>query len=418
MPIDVPENINQWFKEKNFKVKLHPEESSKEFSSLSDLHDFIESEVSFWSSVDDQIHRRFASALNHLVTGTNPSIDERSQQSNISNALNILQNPVWVPNHNRCLVFSKTQLAKKVKIVYERYGKFGRDVFLNGVLFDTLKSNPFGGQNKFAYFGLIDAYVYNELNNRLEQSLKDEETSLSEIQSKFSVFFDECSRKKDSDDKQFDQFCTDFKEWTTERDKSFSEQKGAFNTAHAEQLQSQQDQFEAQDTKWRDRIQNLEDLFERKLMLEAPIKYWERLEKKHRCWGLVFSGLTIVTAVAVVSVLGTALYKWPPEWLNAAKWDLNTLKGSFLLLALTSISAYAIHFVSKFAISSFHLARDAEERKQLTYVYLSMLRKKAVPEADQKIILQALFSRADTGLLKGDHGPSMPNPVMNILGGK
>ena len=58
--------------------------------------------------------------------------------------------------------------------------------------------------------------------------------------------------------------------------------------------------------------------------------------------------------------------------------------------------------------SNFHLARDAEEREKLTYLYISLLSKGEVSEEERKIVFQALFSRSDTGLLKEDSSPTMP----------
>ena len=58
--------------------------------------------------------------------------------------------------------------------------------------------------------------------------------------------------------------------------------------------------------------------------------------------------------------------------------------------------------------SSFHLMRDAEEREQLTHLYLNLRDGKDDDPESRKIILQALFSRSDTGLLAGDHSPTMP----------
>jgi len=63
--------------------------------------------------------------------------------------------------------------------------------------------------------------------------------------------------------------------------------------------------------------------------------------------------------------------------------------------------------------SSFHLARDCEERHTLTYFYLSLLKDSKVADSDRQLIMQSLFSRADTGLLKEDSSPTMPNDVVN-----
>jgi hypothetical protein len=52
--------------------------------------------------------------------------------------------------------------------------------------------------------------------------------------------------------------------------------------------------------------------------------------------------------------------------------------------------------------------RDSEEREQLTYLYLSLKNQSAVDDNSKDIILQALFSRTETGLLAQEHGPTMP----------
>ena len=62
--------------------------------------------------------------------------------------------------------------------------------------------------------------------------------------------------------------------------------------------------------------------------------------------------------------------------------------------------------------SSFHLARDSEERHTLTYFYLSLLKESEIDPEEKKLIMQSLFSRADTGLLKEDSSPTMPNDLV------
>ena len=61
-------------------------------------------------------------------------------------------------------------------------------------------------------------------------------------------------------------------------------------------------------------------------------------------------------------------------------------------------------------ISSFHLSRDYSERYQLTCVYLAMKRDDSDGKSEnvKSVVYQSLFSRSDTGLLKGDHAMKMP----------
>jgi hypothetical protein len=41
-------------------------------------------------------------------------------------------------------------------------------------------------------------------------------------------------------------------------------------------------------------------------------------------------------------------------------------------------------------------------------MYLALIKEKAIEPKEREIVLQALFSRADTGLLKTEGGPTMP----------
>ena len=65
--------------------------------------------------------------------------------------------------------------------------------------------------------------------------------------------------------------------------------------------------------------------------------------------------------------------------------------------------------------SSFHLARDCEERHTLTYFYLSLLKDSNVDENERQLIMQSLFSRAETGLLKDDSSPTMPSDAIGKI---
>ena len=72
------------------------------------------------------------------------------------------------------------------------------------------------------------------------------------------------------------------------------------------------------------------------------------------------------------------------------------------------ISFFGIQALKKAMFSSFHLARDAEEREKLTVFYLSLIKDTTITQEDRSLILQSLFSRAETGMLKDDGNPTMP----------
>ena len=69
---------------------------------------------------------------------------------------------------------------------------------------------------------------------------------------------------------------------------------------------------------------------------------------------------------------------------------------------------FLLRVLSRLSFISFHLMRDAEEREQLTYLYLSLTNEAEIDKESRDIVLQALFSRSETGLLAQEHGPTMP----------
>lgn len=110
-----------------------------------------------------------------------------------------------------------------------------------------------------------------------------------------------------------------------------------------------------------------------------------------------------------------------PDWIFQNVFQGNTtaiVRWSIVFIALISLLAFAIRAITKVMFSSFHLARDAEERHTLTFFYLALLKDTNFNDDDRKLILQSLFSRAETGLLKDDSGPTMPNDIVGKLLGK
>lgn len=101
------------------------------------------------------------------------------------------------------------------------------------------------------------------------------------------------------------------------------------------------------------------------------------------------------------------------------KFDAAAIRGSLIFVALMSVAGYLIHLFTRIAISSFHLSRDYRERFQLTRVYLALIKDGDIAndENTRQIVLQSIFSRSDTGLLKGDHALTMPVALGDVVKG-
>ena len=86
----------------------------------------------------------------------------------------------------------------------------------------------------------------------------------------------------------------------------------------------------------------------------------------------------------------------------------SAIRWSIVFITFVSFLAYGVRTFAELMFSAYHLTRDAEEREQLAYVYLALKKEKNIDETERHLIMQSLFSRADSGLLKDDSTPSMP----------
>lgn len=157
---------------------------------------------------------------------------------------------------------------------------------------------------------------------------------------------------------------------------------------------------------WQQRIDELEQTFKEKLRLEKPAEYWKASASKLRSQGILFTTMLLLTVA--IGVYGLAdFFK---IWLLKGEQSINlgSVQGIVLFGSIAAVYAFIIKVLARLTFSSFHLMRDAEEREQLTYLYLSLAEGSDVDKESREIVLQALFSRSETGLLTQEHGPAMP----------
>ncbi len=167
------------------------------------------------------------------------------------------------------------------------------------------------------------------------------------------------------------------------------------------------------------KVSDLEHTYEELLRLKKPAEYWKTRATtlKSEGWKSIYwlIGLVVFACITLYLLLWLT-----PEGmlLSFVKGSAQAIKWSVVYVTFISFLAYGIRAIHKVAFSSFHLARDSEEREQLTYVYLALIKDNAIDEKDKSLIMQSLFSRADTGLLKDDSGPTMPNDLAGKIFGK
>ena len=192
------------------------------------------------------------------------------------------------------------------------------------------------------------------------------------------------------------------------------------NARFAEHLKAADDSAKQFEQDYQERIKILENTYTKLLQLKGPAEYWDELAKSYRGRGWWLLGVVGLIGVVVFGSLLALLFdcdKLP--LLNHVNFDAATVRASLIFVVLTSVAGYLLHLFTRLSISSFHLARDYRERFQLTRVYLALIKDGDIQneESTRQLILQSIFSRSDTGLLKGDHALTMPVALGDVVKG-
>lgn len=180
------------------------------------------------------------------------------------------------------------------------------------------------------------------------------------------------------------------------------------------EIDEQKKQFLEYKTQKEQELTDLENLYQEKLKLSKPAEYWEKMSKSYTISGSIWLGVSALLAVAIISGLALLIIYTPNLFEKNAYW-LDIVKDTALLTVITSVAIYVLRITIKLSLSSFHLSRDAREREQLSYFYLSLIESKGITEKERALIINSLFSRSDTGLLKGDATPSMTANISDLL---
>jgi cytochrome c oxidase subunit IV len=259
----------------------------------------------------------------------------------------------------------------------------------------------FSNYEEFA--GAIMAYEYRfEDGSKLPKRRSHEKTSNNRIRNSFEKLFTETQ-------KEVNKFFNDYEVKSKEQTETLASLLLEKQTIYEQWFDESKKNEELYNKHNLQRVKDLENLYSEKLMLEKPADYWNKraikLRKEANKW---LKGLILCTSLAVLVLILILAFISNGTLLDLFSKTGSAIRWSIVLITLISFLAFAVRTFTKLSFSAYHLVRDAEERKQLVYVYLALKQEKAVEENERILILQSIFSRADTGLLKEDSSPAMP----------
>lgn len=355
-----------------------PEGDLLQFETVNQLEEFINSEISFWAAVDNSIESKYKAVKIDIANLRKQHTDGDVEEEELKTVKKNLCSGQWSDSIGigTCVV-SKSKAGRYLKELHDEDppNYKSRSLVVARLLWVPHSQNAVFATNRKTLLDLFRAYSCFELNNRLGSEIKSYQDQLNELAS-----------QKHNNQAAFDS--------------KVDEVARLMNTLD-------------------EREKQLEITYTEKLKLDAPAKYWESLARSYSWRGSLCFGIVFLLGFCIFLYYYRMLtdFDWVPLF-NYEKMNLPAIRGCLMLIVMTSVVGYLLHVFTKLAMSSFHLARDYRERFQLTRVYLALIKSGDIKgdQPSKTIVMQSLFSRSDTGLLKGDN--SMKLPSVSDLAGK
>ena len=169
------------------------------------------------------------------------------------------------------------------------------------------------------------------------------------------------------------------------------------NIAEMDDYKSKVDDWEAEK---HESLNALEETYSNKLQLEAPEKLLNERSREYRkranCWTV---GLFIVTIILllVIAWFVHSLHEFP----KGITEKVPFLSQQVLFIGVISFFIYIIRIIVKIVMSNHHIAMEYEQKAALTRFYQALTYEGVEVDDNEKlIIMSALFSKVDTGLVK------------------
>lgn len=396
-----------WFNSVEFSLRYTHLNLSYEFKGFGHLHKFVNQQIKGWDKLTENLPNELLASKKHFesieiqlisfIDSYGSQENESILESYFRNAKNQIQN-----NTATNFTFDCPETEFLIEVYKNHSESFiGAYTYLIGNLNQNINvKDNFNGYLLAYEFTLKDSTAITERRNKEKSSLSrlrtNFENSLPKLESELVEHLKNSTEKYEEYLKIIDAFKED-------KEKTYSD--WFINT---------KGDFENFSNKSDNRLEELENTYKEKLKLEEPAKYWSERAVKLKKQGWIALAVLVGLVLIVVISLGKLLWT-TPEQIYESFFDGDksaAIRWSIIYVTFISFMAFAIKAVTKVMFSSFHLARDCEERHTLTYFYLSLLKDSTVDKEDKQLIMQALFSRAETGLLKDDSSPTMPNDIV------
>lgn len=381
---------------------------SAKLTGLGNVYQFVLNQVKGWNKFESlspilNSSKLFFESIKQEILNTIPYFDETHQNS-FSNLWSQTQNKLnqSITNRNESLFLYDAPETLFLIDLFKNNPNYitGAEDYLSQKNINTI-------QDKDYLSGVIYAYEFkNQDYTDILQRRNHEKKSLSQIRTSFQEHLGEA-------ESHLNDYLKRTQTNLTEHYETLDTLKIDKNKIFDDWFQSTNNEFDTFYSNAQKSITDNEVLYREKLRLDAPADYWKQRGVKLKADGQKFLIWLIVLIVFSANGLFILLFQIPDGMLLKVFDDkVTAIKWSIILVTMLSLLAYGIKILARLTFSSYHLSRDSEEREQLTHFYLALKQDASVSDSDRQLILQSLFSRADSGLLKEDSSPTMPSSIV------
>lgn len=380
------------------------------FEGFSALYKFLDHQVKLWNEFENQqLPKELQDSKAHFVQLKSQLLNFvqvnklQESEATLNNLKRNLQSWYW-RNYNNFFTADSPEVQFLKRLYTAEPSHFiGAYRYLTGQAPQNL--------NQISEFsGYLKGYEYASKDSLITKRRTDEKASITQLRNDFLNTLPQLEKQ-----------LSDHLVTTNEKALKFADALDHFQMEKEKSVEdwfiNAKGEFENYQKEASGKIAELEKTYQEKLELEAPARYWRKKSEKFYREGrnarTILLSIIGFAAVVLVVLLFTS-----PDWIFNSVFSGNAtaiLRWSFLFITFLSLIAFAIKAISKVMFSSYHLARDAEERHTLTFFYLALSKESSIKEEERNMIIQALFSRVETGLLKDDSGPAMPNDLTKFL---
>lgn len=388
--------------------------STIELEGIESIYKFTLSQVKGWNKLENlpeylKYSKTFFETFKSSIIRLADYINENTQQQFDNQWYNIITNYINERDQNGYYIFlydsPETDLLININNKNQNFTQGAIDYFTN--------SNINVNNDREYFTGILLGYEFkNQTDSVINQRRNNEKISLAKIRDRYNEYIVEAEQHLNG-------YLSNSKENLTTHFETIEKLKEEKDKNFEDWFNGVQTGFDIFFTNANDNIKSNEDLYREKLRLEAPAEYWKKRSEVLKNDGQKFLIWLVILIVFAANGLFILLFQIPDGILLKVFDDkVTAIKWSIILVTMVSLLAYGIKILARLTFSSYHLSRDAEEREQLTHFYLALKQDTSVADNDRQLILQSLFSRADSGLLKEDSSPTMPTSIIEKFSGR